>query len=117
MESDALLAGRPVRQPITDSRRIETAFDAITYGKGGHVVGMVAAWLGDERFREGVRRYIAAHAGGSATSEDFFAALAEVAGNPKLVPAMRSFVEQQGVPLLAMRRDGDRVMVTQLRYT
>jgi len=117
METDALLAGRPVRQPIMDSRRIETAFDAITYGKGGHVVGMVAAWLGDERFREGVRRYIAAHAGGSATSEDFFAALAEVAGNPKLVPAMRSFVEQQGVPLLAMRRDGDRVMVTQLRYT
>ncbi|MFD2135288.1 M1 family aminopeptidase [Novosphingobium resinovorum] len=63
METDALLAGRPVRQPITDSRRIETAFDAITYGKGGHVVGMVAAWLGEERFREGVRRYIAAHAG------------------------------------------------------
>ena len=117
METDALLAGRPVRQPIDDSRRIDTAFDAITYGKGGHVVGMVAAWLGEERFREGVRRYIAAHRGGSATSEDFFAALAEDAGNPKLVPAMRSFVEQQGVPLLAMRRDGDRVLVTQLRYT
>ncbi|WP_245892560.1 M1 family metallopeptidase [Novosphingobium guangzhouense] len=117
METDALLAGRPVRQPITDSRRIDTAFDAITYGKGGHVVGMVAAWLGEDRFREGVRRYIAAHAGGSATSDDFFAALAQVAGDPRLVPAMRSFVEQQGVPLLAMRRDGDRVTVTQLRYT
>ncbi|MEE4451791.1 M1 family metallopeptidase [Novosphingobium resinovorum] len=117
METDALLAGRPVRQPITDSRRIDTAFDAITYGKGGHVVGMVAAWLGEDVFRRGVRRYIAAHAGGSAGSEDFFAALAEVADNPKLVPAMRSFVEQQGVPLLAMRREGDRVTVTQLRYT
>lgn len=117
METDALLAGRPVRQPIDDSRRIDTAFDTITYGKGGHVVGMVAAWLGDDAFREGVRRYIAAHREVSATSEDFFTALAEVAGNPKLVPAMRSFVEQPGVPLLAMRRDGDRVTVTQLRYT
>ncbi|EJL33860.1 M1 family metallopeptidase [Novosphingobium sp. AP12] len=117
METDALLAGRPIRQPIARSSDIDSAFDAITYGKGGHVVGMIAAWLGDEKFREGVRRHIAAHRFGSATSEDFFAALAEVAGNPKLVPAMRSFVEQQGVPLLAMKQSGDRVAVTQLRYT
>jgi aminopeptidase N len=117
METDSLIAGRPVRQPIDDSRRIKTAFDAMTYGKGGHVVGMVAAWLGEDRFREGVRHYLAAHRGGTATSEDFFFALAEVAGNPKLVPALRSFVEQQGVPLLALRRDRQRVTVTQLPYT
>lgn len=117
MDTDALLAGRPIRQSITRSSQIDTAFDAITYGKGGHVVGMVAAWLGDEAFREGVRRHIAAHRYGSATSEDFFAALAQVAGDPRLVPAMRSFVEQQGVPLLAMRQSGERVMITQLRYT
>ncbi|WP_395330014.1 ERAP1-like C-terminal domain-containing protein [Novosphingobium sp. BL-8H] len=78
---------------------------------------MIAAWLGEDRFREGVRRYIAAHRGGNATSDDFFAALAEVAGDPRLVPALRSFVEQQGVPLLALRQQGDRVAVTQLRYT
>lgn len=117
METDALLAGRPIRQSIVSSSRIDTAFDAITYGKGGHVVGMVAAWLGDATFRDGVRRYIAAHRQSTATSNDFFAALAEVAGDPRLVPAMKSFVEQQGVPLLAMRREGDRVLVTQLRYT
>jgi hypothetical protein len=117
METDALLAGRPIRQPIARSTDIDSAFDAITYGKGGHVVGMVAAWLGDARFRDGVRRHIAAHRGGTATSADFFTSLAQVAGDPRLVPAMRSFVEQQGVPLLAMRQNGDRVAVTQLRYT
>jgi hypothetical protein len=117
METDALLAGRPVRQPIEASTQVDSAFDSITYGKGGHVVGMIAAWLGEEKFREGVRRYIAAHRLGSATSEDFFAALADVAGDPRLVLAMRSFVEQQGVPLLAMQEKGDRVVVTQLRYT
>lgn len=117
METDALLAGRPVRQPIEASAQIDSAFDSITYGKGGHVVGMVAAWLGEARFREGVRRYLAAHRFGSATSDDFFVALAEVAGDPRLVPAMRSFVEQQGVPLLAVRQEGNRVRVTQLRYT
>ncbi|MFC0203543.1 M1 family metallopeptidase [Novosphingobium soli] len=117
METDALLAGRPVRQPIARSSDIDSAFDVITYGKGGHVVGMVAAWLGEETFREAVRRHIAAHRFGTANSEEFFAAIASVADNPKLVPALRSFVEQPGVPLLALRRDGDRVIVTQLRYT
>ena len=117
METDALLAGRPVRQPIETNAQIDSAFDSITYGKGGQIVGMIAAWLGEDRFREGVRRYISAHRFGSATSEDFFAALADVAGDPRLVPAMRSFVEQQGVPLLAMRQQGGKVTVTQLRYT
>lgn len=117
METDALVAGRPVRQSIETSDQIDSAFDAITYGKGGQVVAMIAAWLGEDRFREGVRRYIAAHRGGNATSDDFFAALAEVAGDPRLVPALRSFVEQQGVPLLAIKPQGDHVAVTQLRYT
>lgn len=117
MDIDALLAGRPVRQSIQTSDRVDSAFDSITYGKGGQVVAMIAAWLGEDRFRQGVRRYIAAHRNGSATSEDFFSALAEVAGDDRLVPAMRSFVEQQGVPLLAMRQSGSRVLVTQLRYT
>lgn len=117
MDIDGLLAGRPVRQPIETSDRIDSAFDSITYGKGGHVVGMIAQWLGEDRFRDGVRRYIAAHRRGTATSADFFTALAEVAGDPRLVPAMRSFVEQQGVPLLVMRQSGDRIGVTQLRYT
>lgn len=117
METDALLAGRPVRHPIETNSQIDSAFDTITYGKGGHIVGMIAGWLGDDRFREGVRRYMAAHRFGNATSDDFFAALAQVAGDPRLVPAMRSFVEQQGVPLLAVRQNGDKVTITQLRYT
>ncbi|MCT2399238.1 M1 family metallopeptidase [Novosphingobium mangrovi (ex Huang et al. 2023)] len=117
METDALLAGRPVRQEIDASTQVDSAFDSITYGKGGHVVGMIAAWLGDDKFREGVRRYIAAHRFGTATSDDFFLALADVAGDPRLVLAMRSFVEEQGVPLLAIRQRGEKVTITQLRYT
>jgi len=116
MNTDALLAGRPVHQPIDRSDQIDGAFDAITYGKGGHVIGMFAAYLGEKTFRDGVRRYIAAHRFANATSEDFFAALAEASHDPEIVPAMRSLVQQQGVPLLILRRDGDNVTVSQVRY-
>jgi aminopeptidase N len=116
METDALTAGRPIRQKIETNSQIDAAFDGITYGKGGHVIAMIAGFMGEEKFREGVRRYLAGHRHGNATSADFFAALAEAAGDPRIVPAMRGFTDQQGVPLLIFRHDGAHFTVTQSRY-
>lgn len=116
MNTDALLAGRPIRQPILANSQIDSAFDSITYGKGGHVVAMIASYMGDNKFRAGVRRYMAKHRLGSATSDDFFAALAEEAGDQRLVTAMRSFIDQQGVPLLSFTRKGNAFEVSQTRY-
>ncbi len=116
MDTDALLAGRPIRQAITASSQIDSSFDAITYGKGGQVVAMIASFMGDEKFRNGVRRYMAAHRLGSATSGDFFAALAEAAGDPRIVPTLRSFTDRQGVPLLTFSQKGDNFTVVQSRY-
>ncbi len=117
MDTDALLAGRPIRQKIETTAQIDGAFDSITYGKGGHVVAMIAAFMGDARFQGGVRRYMAAHRYGNATSDDFFRAMAEAAGDPRIVPAMRSFIDQQGVPLLTFGRAADGgYTVSQSRY-
>lgn len=116
MDTDALIAGRPIREPIESETQIDGAFDSITYGKGGHVVAMIAAFMGDETFRDGVRRYLAQHRHGTATSTEFFAALAQQAGDPRIVPAMQSFIGQQGVPLLTFQREDDGYRVTQSRY-
>lgn len=116
MRTDALVAGRPIRQPIKTDSQIDEAFDSITYGKGGHVVAMIAGYMGDDKFREGVRRYMAAHRYGNATSTEFFAAMAEASGDSRIVPAMQSFTDQQGVPLLTFARAGKGWQVSQSRY-
>ena len=100
MRTDALVAGRAIHQPIPTNAQIDEAFDSITYGKGGHVVAMIAGYLGDDKFRAGVRNYMAAHRYGNATSTDFFAALAQASGDNRIVPAMQSFTDRQGVPLI-----------------
>lgn len=100
MRTDALVAGRAIHQPIPTNAQVDEAFDSITYGKGGHVVAMIAGYMGDDKFRAGVCSYMAAHRYGNATSTDFFAAMAQVAGDPRIVPAMQSFTDQQGVPLI-----------------
>ncbi len=117
MRTDALAAGRPIHQPIDTNAQIDEAFDTITYGKGGHVIAMIAAFMGDTRFRDGVRRYMHEHGNGNATSADFFRAMAEVSGDPRILPAMQSFTDQQGVPLLTFSASGDgSYEVVQSRY-
>jgi len=120
MNTDSLANGRPIHQPIERNAQIDAAFDTITYGKGGHVVAMIAAYLGDDKFKAGVRRYMAAHRYGNATSADFFGAMAEEAHDPRILPAMQSFTDQQGVPLLTfnVRRSKGAInyTVAQQRY-
>lgn len=111
MNTDSLLAGRPIHQPIAKNAQIDAAFDSITYGKGGQVVAMIAAFLGDDKFKAGVRRYMAAHRYGNASSADFFKAMADEAHDPRILPAMQSFTDQQGVPLLTfVGRNGDYML-------
>ena len=116
MNTDALEVGRPIHQPITRNADIESAFDSITYGKGGQVVSMIAAYLGDEQFKAGVRLHLSRHRYGSATTDQFFDALAEAAHDPRVVTALRSFVDQPGVPLVTFTRQGDEMLAHQSRY-
>jgi aminopeptidase N len=116
MHEDALVAGRPIRQPIVSNGEIDSAFDSITYGKGGQVVAMIAAYMGDEKFRSGVRLHLSRHPYGNATSEEFFAALADAVDDPRVLAAMKSFVDQQGVPVVRLSRDGSGYSATQTRY-
>ena len=61
---------------------------------------------------------MAAHRYGNATSTDFFAAMAKASGDPRIVPAMQSFTDQQGVPLINFT-PGPKgsFRVSQSRYT
>jgi aminopeptidase N len=116
MTIDSLKAGRPIHQPIRTSGEIDSAFDQVTYGKGGQVVAMIAAYLGDDKFRAGVRLHLNRHAYGNATTEQFFAALAEAAHDPRVVTALKSFVDQQGVPVIHVERTANGLQVRQNRY-
>jgi hypothetical protein len=116
MQTDALVAGRAVRQDIERSDEVDAAFDAITYGKGAHILAMTQGWLGRDRFQKAVRRFVEAHRFSSATSEEFFASLGEASGEAAIVTALRSFIEQPGVPLLLLRREGKSVTISQVRY-
>lgn len=116
MQIDALGAGRPIHEKITNDANIDAAFDQITYGKGGQVVAMIAAYLGEEKFRDGVRLHMQRYHHDNATTDQFFDSLATAAHDPRVLASLRSFVDQQGVPVVTLKRDGDNLTATQSRY-
>jgi alanyl aminopeptidase len=97
--ADSVLAARQLRQPVLAQDDIENAFDPISYEKGAAVIAMFESWIGEAKFRDGVRRYLRKHADKAATSRDFLAAI-ESAGAPGFAAAMTTFLEQPGVPLI-----------------
>jgi hypothetical protein len=116
MGIDALSVGRPIHEKIANDGAINAAFDQITYGKGGQVVAMIAAYMGDEKFRDGVRLHMRRHMYGNATTDQFFASLADAAKDPRVLASVRSFIDQQGVPVVTLRRQGGQLIGTQARY-
>jgi len=99
MALDARRTSHPVQQPIADHSEAVTAFDAITYNKGQALIRMVENYLGEPAFRDGIRKYMAAHAYSNSTTADLWQAL-ESASGKKITGVAASFTEQDGVPLV-----------------
>ncbi|GER05795.1 aminopeptidase [Iodidimonas muriae] len=121
MGSDSLATARQIREPIRSNHDIATAFDGITYRKGGGVLAMFEAFLGEDAFREGVRLHMERFANDVADVNDFMQSLADGANRPDVVDAFRSFLFQPGVPIVRaeLSCDGDaipRVTLNQSRY-
>jgi alanyl aminopeptidase len=103
MDRDALHSARAIRQPIRSNDDIANAFDGLTYDKGAAVLAMFEGYAGADAFREGVRRHMRRFAHGTADARDFMESLAQGTRKPEIVPAMESFLNQPGVPLITVK--------------
>lgn len=101
MNTDTLSTTRKVREPLERSENVMDQFDSITYRKGGGVLSMFESYVGEEAFRDGVRLHMKRYADDVATGDDFFQSIADGSDNPDVVAAMKSFVDQPGLPLVS----------------
>jgi alanyl aminopeptidase len=99
LAADSVVSARAVRQPIATPDDILNVFDGITYEKGASVLAMFESYVGPDKFQQGIRDYVAAHADGNASVTDFVAAISRVHGSD-LAPAFATFLDQAGAPEL-----------------
>src|SRR5260221_10437951 len=98
---DALQSAHAIRADIHNAEEAGESFDAITYEKGGAILRMIEGYLGQEKFREGIRLYMRRHKEANATADDLWAALAESSGQPILELA-NGWIRQTGYPLVSI---------------
>jgi alanyl aminopeptidase len=104
MFDDTLVSARKIRQEIASNDDIVNAFDRISYQKGAAVLTMFEAWTGPEKFRAGVYDYLEAHRFGNATVKEFLQAIESVT-RPGVAAAFSTFLDQPGVPVIAVSLD------------
>ena len=117
MEGDARSTTHPVQQPIATEAEANSAFDDITYKKGQSFLRMLESFLGEEVFRDGIRRYIAAHKYSNTTTADLWNALSEPSKKP-IGEIAAGWTAQPGFPVVKVKRERDgKVQLTQERFT
>ncbi|HXV36679.1 MAG TPA: M1 family metallopeptidase [Myxococcota bacterium] len=103
LELDALRHTHPIYCRVHTPEQADENFDRITYEKGAAVVRMLERYLGAATFRRGVRAYIRRHQERNAVAADLWNALSDASGED-VEPLVRPWIEQEGYPLLEIRR-------------
>jgi alanyl aminopeptidase len=116
MAVDNPTRSRPVRIAINSRDTARDVYNRVVYEKGAAILLMLEGWLGEDRFRDGLRAYLNEHRFGNATTDDLVAALREASGYDTL-RVLNTFLNTTGVPELRGQLLCDRNVAPRLRVT
>jgi aminopeptidase N len=114
-QADSVPSTHPVVQRVDTADQATQSFDFITYNKGAAIINMLNAYVGRERFRDGVRRYMHAHAFSNTVDTDLWRVMQQAVGTP-IVGMERDFTRQEGVPLVRVTRTATGVNLAVARF-
>jgi tricorn protease interacting factor F2/3 len=114
MGRDSLQKTFPVE--LGEEARITASTAPIIYDKGGSVMRMAIAYLGD-RVKGALADYFERHAYSTAVSSDLWDAFSRAVPDEPIVAMMKTWVMQPGFPLLEVKREGDSIRLHQKRFT
>ncbi|KRT81968.1 Peptidase [Oryctes borbonicus] len=112
MKIDRLISSRPIHFKVENSNDIRQVFDAISYSKGASLVNQMANILGENTFREGLRKFLNAHSFSNADHDDLWNALTEQAHTDgaldkavSMKNVMDGWIHQAGFPVVTVTPD------------
>ena len=116
-DTDSLASTRPIEYEVVSPADAEGMFDILTYEKGAAVVRMLEQYLGEEPFRDGIRRYLTTHAYDNTVTTDLWDSIETATGEP-VRRIMDSWIYQGGYPVIECETvdDGRTVRLTQRRF-
>ncbi|KAF7877588.1 hypothetical protein EAF04_001263 [Stromatinia cepivora] len=114
---DSIRSSHPIEVPVQRADQVNQIFDAISYSKGSCVLRMIASYLGEDVFMEGIRQYLKKHAYGNTQTGDLWDALSKASGKD-VSAVMDIWTKRVGYPVVSVteNEDGKSIHVKQNRF-
>ncbi|MEK7558776.1 MAG: M1 family metallopeptidase [Patescibacteria group bacterium] len=112
---DGLLNTHAVEVPVNHPAEISEIFDAVSYSKGATIIRMLAEYLGEKDFRDGLSHYLKKHSYSNASTTDLWDALSKVSGKP-VGKIMENWIRKPGYPLIKLNIKNKKLKISQERF-
>lgn len=113
LELDGLKSSHPIEIEIEKSTDIAQIFDAISYSKGSCLIKFLANYLGEDKFRQGMRKYLDKHKYGITVSNDLWKSFDT---NGYITQLMNHWIKQTGYPIICANNTNKYLTLSQSRY-
>ncbi len=112
---DSLKNTHPIEVKVRHPNEIGEIFDAVSYSKGASVIAMIADYLGEKSFRDGLRYYLKRHSYKNTTTEHLWQSFEKVSGKP-VQKIMKNWTSKGGYPLIRAERRDAKLYLSQERF-
>ncbi len=116
MNRDGLKATFPIELPGGEHVVINSSTAPIIYNKGASMLRMIEGHIGAQRYQQGVRTYLQSHTYACAESHHLWEAFESAAAMP-ITAMVQNWIGQPGYPLITARRRGQKLQLSQQRFT
>src|SRR3989338_8572488 len=112
---DALLHTHPIEIPVHHPDEIGEIFDEVSYSKGASIIRMLAGYLGEKDFRDGLRYYLKKHSYKNTETIHLWQAFEKVSKKP-VARMMHNWTSKPGYPVIKAQMINGKINFSQSRF-
>jgi puromycin-sensitive aminopeptidase len=112
---DSLKNTHPIEVEVHNPDDIGEIFDAVSYSKGASVIRMLADYLGEDDFREGLRYYLKKHSYKNTETVHLWQAFEKVSKKP-VTKVMQNWTSKPGYPVIKAEIKDSKLSLSQSRF-
>jgi aminopeptidase N len=116
LRRDSLDGVQSIQIAVNHPDEISTIFDpSIVYAKGGRLLRMLQAYIGDDAMKRGLKLYFEKHQYTNTEADDLWAALGKASGKD-ISSFMHAWMTQPGFPVVSASKNGDEITLAQQQF-
>ena len=112
---DALASTHPIEVEVHHPDEIGEIFDEVSYSKGASLIRMLAEYLGEKDFRDGLRHYLKKHSYQNTSTLHLWQAFEKVSGQP-VAKMMKNWTGKPGYPVVKAKIVKNKLSLSQERF-